>query len=864
MNKLLSKTFLCFYITMFSIYLCIGCSSTASDTYEAESNELTSIAEDSTGADTSHSILQYEEKENEFQIPLSEDMSENLDTATYSIIGYDEDGYYQVLCGRPAVLDDDNVVHIPKDQYVITLYFEDEDKSHPLTRLNETCDEDGSLHWNTDFFALINDIGNIDFVYESCFMHLNIVSDKDSVESYLPYSMSPRLDGTNNPLTESVAYEFWNNILITKAYASELYNADGAIIASNEWTKLNMVSYYHTYPNIKEGLKFQKKSLQEMDGTYYCQLNLEFQDHSSLNSDFILLQNDPDDPFSDPIASNDNTIATTKTDNGEFTFEIYDDHAVLTAYSGEDEQIIIPNRINNVPVTTIANQVFANNNTLREVNLPDTLTCIKYHAFYETTLSMINLPDSLEYIGYEAFGAFMYKDASLGDTCFEIETLNIGKNVKWIGDGAFCGYCIREFQISEDNPYYMSSDGIIYSKDQSFLLAYPTGKNGEFTIPDGVTGIAQEAFIMNGAFMDVIPKSEGITSLTLSDSVSAFSCGSLPRNIKALTIGSGLSDWKNISSCSELEELIINSNNPYYLLEDGIIYNGDKTELIYCFDADSVSEYTIPESVTLIDSNAFSSNLSLREINFPANLSLKDTEISNLAYTLSCMNNLLNINVEEDNTAFRSVDGVLFTNDMSTLICYPSGKESDVYSIPDGVTTISPHAFAFNKKLETLNLPASLTEFKIKEEYNNFLNTIENLTEINISVENPYYSASGPFLSSKTSHSLVFFTGNYHNSIIHLPDDILIVSEGTFELSIDNTITEFYIPEGVTDIEADNFNDIPHSDQWDIIDIYLPESLTEISNSSFQNSPGIVLHVYEDSYAAEYAKAQQIDFEIIE
>lgn len=52
------------------------------------------------------------------------------------------------------------------------------------------------------------------------------------------------------------------------------------------------------------------------------------------------------------------------------------------------------------------------------------------------------------------------------------------------------------------------------------------------------------------------------------------------------------------------------------------------------------------------------------------------------------------INVDGANPMFASVSGVLFNREMTTLMCYPSGKEDSTYVIPKSVTKISYMAFS--------------------------------------------------------------------------------------------------------------------------------------------------------------------------
>ena len=67
------------------------------------------------------------------------------------------------------------------------------------------------------------------------------------------------------------------------------------------------------------------------------------------------------------------------------------------------------------------------------------------------------------------------------------------------------------------------------------------------------------------------------------------------------------------------------------------------------------------------------------------------------------------VTVDPDNPYFCSVDGVLFTKDRKTLLCYPCGKEGESYTIPDTVTTIGEAAFVNNVYLKELVISKSVT-----------------------------------------------------------------------------------------------------------------------------------------------------------
>ena len=66
---------------------------------------------------------------------------------------------------------------------------------------------------------------------------------------------------------------------------------------------------------------------------------------------------------------------------------------------------------------------------------------------------------------------------------------------------------------------------------------------------------------------------------------------------------------------------------------------------------------------------------------------------------------LREITVEEGNPSFVSVDGVLFTKDMTELILYPCNSRRRVYRIPGSVKVIRDSAFSYAKYLHRVEIP---------------------------------------------------------------------------------------------------------------------------------------------------------------
>lgn len=98
---------------------------------------------------------------------------------------------------------------------------------------------------------------------------------------------------------------------------------------------------------------------------------------------------------------------------------------------------------------------------------------------------------------------------------------------------------------------------------------------------------------------------------------------------------------------------------------------------------------------------------------------------------------LREISVSEDNPAFVSLDGVLFSHDMTRLIVYPNANTAIYidgelqatvsYTVPEGVEVIAHAAFYFALALHEVVLPQSLREIETRA-----FHGAENLEHINL------------------------------------------------------------------------------------------------------------------------------------
>jgi hypothetical protein len=180
-----------------------------------------------------------------------------------------------------------------------------------------------------------------------------------------------------------------------------------------------------------------------------------------------------------------------------------------------------------------------------------------------------------------------------------IKSLTIGDTVKSIVGLEHCAL-LTDVTISENNEWYTTFEGHVYSKDKKTFVAYVKGKNeNSFTIPYFVTTIG------SGAFYGV----ENLTNIEIPASVTMIG-------------GDAFCDCVNLTK--------IEIPNGITAIEGGV-FSG-------CSSLTSVS---IPDSVTSIGDYAFSSCNNLITINIP------DCVVSIGDYAFSSCNNLITINIPD-------------------------------------------------------------------------------------------------------------------------------------------------------------------------------------------------------------------------
>ena len=131
------------------------------------------------------------------------------------------------------------------------------------------------------------------------------------------------------------------------------------------------------------------------------------------------------------------------------TFDFNETTGTITKYVESDTVVVIPSKINGVPVETIGNTAFQNS-AVTSVTIPDSVTAIYSGAFVNCPqLTNISIPNSVTYIGFSAFSSCTsLKSITLPSSlnsisealffgCSQLTTIHIPVSVTSIGNNAF-------------------------------------------------------------------------------------------------------------------------------------------------------------------------------------------------------------------------------------------------------------------------------------------------------------------------------------------------------------------------------------------------------------------------------------------
>ncbi len=393
----------------------------------------------------------------------------------------------------------------------------------------------------------------------------------------------------------------------------------------------------------------------------------------------------------------------------------------------------------NLPSTVkyISSQAFKDCGNLASVSLNEGLEYIYSYAFENSGVTSVIIPNSVVEVGYKAFydcdsltnvvigsGVGELTSSNFAD-CDSLKEFNVPATIEQLS-ASVINNCssLERINVASNNPHYSSIDGVLFDKYAEYMLTYPDGKAGAYTVPSTVTSIQDRAF----------DNASKLTSVVIPGSVTYINS-------------------ETFINCTALSEVVLSE--------------GVKEIDYYAFEnCESLTEINIPASVTWISGRAFLDCTALKAINV-AEANTEYASHNGVLYDKEKTSLLLapyGIEGEVVVPQGTLTIGSFANCERITSVVLPDGV-TDIYgaafsgctnmteiNLPDSVTHISYCAFDGCSSLETIKLPSQITKIL----WNTF-NGCTSLTAIEIPATVTYIDSNA--FRDCDSLTDVYFTG---------------------------------------------------------------------------------------------------------
>ena len=163
-----------------------------------------------------------------------------------------------------------------------------------------------------------------------------------------------------------------------------------------------------------------------------------------------------------------------ETPDSDFEYEEVDDGIRITRYNGDDEIVVIPEKIKGKQVISVSEYAFANNHTLKRLKIPDTISKIEKRSFQNCVELLIFVSgDELMIIDEYAFSG-----------CSKLNNVVLNEGIEELKMSCFFATNLKEIYIPAsvsiiDYPFSENN------KDELTIIALDSSVAHNFAIENG-------------------------------------------------------------------------------------------------------------------------------------------------------------------------------------------------------------------------------------------------------------------------------------------------------------------------------------------------------------------------------------------
>ena len=332
----------------------------------------------------------------------------------------------------------------------------------------------------------------------------------------------------------------------------------------------------------------------------------------------------------------------------------------------------------------------------------------------------------------------------------------------------------------------------------SELILYK-GKSKMVKVPEGIKTIGASAFWNNVLVEDVI----------LPESLERLGgdCFYYCKNLKKVNIPKKVWIMGNnpFAGCPKLQ---ITNESPNFILENGVLYDKDKTNLIHYTISNPQTEFIVPYGVTCLGKHCFYACNNLRKIVIPESV---------IRFENNPFSGCEHLSLESHTPHYVIENGVIYNKFKTTIVGCLNDSQIDCLRVPETVSLISRNSFWNCKGVKKIVITKNVDRIG----YNPFAGC-ENLI---IESENDNFVVKNGVVYDKTLTHILCATDKAIGKEFALPDGITHINRGVFSgcKSLENI--DF---NGVTYIDKSSFTNCVG-----LTDIYVPDTVTYIGEWAF-------------------------------
>lgn len=503
----------------------------------------------------------------------------------------------------------------------------------------------------------------------------------------------------------------------------------------------------------------------------------------------------------------------------------------------------VPDVVEEIPTRTFANS------DITAVVIPESVLYIRQTAFYNC--------DDLEIVSFTSGSAdaqTLLIEGYAFQSCDALEEITLPARlgeVESFNDVFYACNALENVYFEEGNALYSSVDGLICDALGTTAIFCPYGKSGVYTIPGEILAIGEGAFESRDQITDIV-----IGAYVATIGAHAFEdCA----NLESVTFrGSAAANATEIGSyafynCAQLTTVTFEENCAVSAFGDyAFAYCEKLAEILIPTTTETIGAYAFQSCVLLqsitieggekeltIGDYAFSECGSLTEVNL-----MSAVADFNFYRVFNGCNYIENVNVDESNSNFADIDGILYSKDLTAIVYYPRVRTAQTYELPESVMVIREGAFADNPNLESFVIGENVTTIEAYAFYN--CSAIQSITIDGGTAELTLGDYAFAGCSGFSTLSLPDRTKTIGNYTFYATSSLTDLSFGTDDLSkailtgigsyafAQIGVEEIVIPDTVSEIGANAFDSCQS-----LVRVELPSSMKIIGTALFSNCPAL-------------------------